>query len=140
MAGAAAPVKSYSLWVMPRGDRAAAEALRVQWRHGCLRRRLCCLPHRCRQPPPRLPLRPHTFLPFLRSAGPLYDKLHAEVRRLAAAVPGAPTFLPHVTLLGGVRTSEADVLERARTLAGQLKVVPSNEGSTDSASACRFAW
>lgn len=131
MAGAAAPVKSYSLWVMPRGDRAAAEALRVQWRHGRLRRR---------QLPPRLPLRPHTFLPFLRSAGPLYDKLHAEVRRLAAAVPGAPTFLPHLTLLGGVRTSEADVLERARTLAGQLKVVPSNEGSTDSASACRFAW
>ena len=44
------------------------------------------------------------------------------MRRLAAAVPGAPAFLPHVTLLGGVQSTEAAMLERARALAGQLKV------------------
>ncbi|EFN53969.1 hypothetical protein CHLNCDRAFT_135910 [Chlorella variabilis] len=55
MAGA---VKSYSLWVMPRG--------------------------------------------------PVADKLHGEIRSLSARVPGAPPFLPHVTLLGGIHTTEAD--------------------------------
>ncbi|PSC67618.1 poly(A) RNA polymerase GLD2 [Micractinium conductrix] len=68
---AAAPVKSYSLWAMPRG--------------------------------------------------PLADRLGSEIRALAAATPGAPPFAPHVTLLGGIRTTEADVLARAKRLAAELK-------------------
>ena len=51
-------------------------------------------------------------------AGPLADKLHAEIRRL----PGPP-LVPHVTLLGGIASaSEADVLARAHALARELKV------------------
>lgn len=122
MAGAAPSLKSYSLWVMPRGGIAAAAPPIKP---------LCKLPPAASAaaaasaasaasaatgpnwPPSHCPAQP---------AAPLSDKLHAEVRRLAAAVPDAPTFLPHVTLLGGVRATEADVLERARSLAGQLKV------------------
>lgn len=49
------------------------------------------------------------------------DKLHGEIRSLSARVPGAPPFLPHVTLLGGIHTTEADVLQRAQQLAAKLK-------------------
>lgn len=55
-------------------------------------------------------------------AGPLADKLHTEIKSLAGRTPGAPTFLPHVTLLGGIRATEADVLARAQQLAARLKV------------------
>lgn len=53
--------------------------------------------------------------------GPLADKLHGEIRGLVARTPGAPPVLPHVTLLGGIKSTEADVLARARQLAATLK-------------------
>lgn len=121
MAGAAPAVKSYSLWLLPKGERAALQSRRGRQNTAAATTELLPPPplNRCRlaaQPTQLAPV--PSFLP----AAPLSDKLHAEVRRLAAAVPGAPTFLPHVTLLGGVRTTEADMLERAHTLSAQLKV------------------
>lgn len=68
---AAAPVSSYSIWVMPRG--------------------------------------------------PLAEKLHAEIKGLAGRTSGAPVFQPHVTLLGGIHATEADVLRQAQELAARLK-------------------
>jgi hypothetical protein len=57
------------------------------------------------------------------TAAPLADKLQGEIRGLAARVPGAPHFVPHVTLVGGVRSAdEAGVLATALQLAQQLKV------------------
>ncbi|KAL4440633.1 hypothetical protein ABPG75_003634 [Micractinium tetrahymenae] len=53
--------------------------------------------------------------------GPLADKLHAEIKGLAGRTPGAHAFLPHVTLLGGIHTTQADVLQRAQQLAARLK-------------------
>lgn len=103
---------------------AVGDALRWVKRARFRRRTAAGLP----PPPPLLPppgwaaqVQPSASSTF-HPAGPLAAKLHAEVRRLAAAVPGAPAFLPHVTLLGGVQSTEAAMLERARTLAGQLKV------------------
>ena len=122
---AAVPTKSYSLWVMPRGEpmRRAAKS-RTGQRNGTAARlsgSAACSRHR-----PVL-LRRHglglacTAGPC--TAGPLADKLQGEIRGLAARVPGAPPFAPHVTLLGGVRSAdEAGVLATARQLAQQLKV------------------
>ncbi|KAL4420042.1 hypothetical protein ABPG77_007481 [Micractinium sp. CCAP 211/92] len=53
--------------------------------------------------------------------GSLADKLHAEIKGLAGRTPGAPVFQPHVTLLGGIQATEADVLHRAQQLAARLK-------------------
>lgn len=74
--------------------------------------------------PPMLPATTHP--PPL--TGPLADKLHAQIRRLAAAVPDAPLFQPHVTLLGGIAAEESEVLKRAQALARQLKVRAGKRG------------
>lgn len=70
----------------------------------------------CRTPAASTKLCCHTC------AGPLAEKLAAQSKRLSASVPDAPQFPPHVTLIGGVKTSEADVLARAAALAQQLIV------------------
>lgn len=78
-------------------------------------------------PLPALPThRPTVLLPSLplRPEGSLADKLHAEIKGLAGRTPGAPVFQPHVTLLGGIQATEADVLHRAQQLAARLKVGP----------------
>ena len=71
------------------------------------------------QPPPAV----YPALP-LHLAGPLAEKLHAEIKGLAGRTSGAPVFQPHVTLLGGIHATEADVLRQAQELAARLKVGP----------------
>ena len=54
-------------------------------------------------------------------AGALADRLHQEIGYLADAY-GGPTFPPHVTLVGSVNGSEAEVVKSAHELAANLKV------------------
>jgi hypothetical protein len=50
-----------------------------------------------------------------------YDRLKQEISYWATTVPG-PEFVPHVTLVGGIDSSEAEVLKRTEYLAQQLRV------------------
>ena len=56
------------------------------------------------------------------SAGPLAQQLQQHIDAIAAEY-GAPSFEPHVTLLGGVRSAEAEVLSLAAELAARLQVL-----------------
>lgn len=53
--------------------------------------------------------------------GPTCSKLAQEIAAQAKEYSG-PLFEPHVTLLGGIDGEEDAVLEKARSLAGKLKV------------------
>ncbi|KAL6784018.1 hypothetical protein ACKKBG_A04440 [Auxenochlorella protothecoides x Auxenochlorella symbiontica] len=52
---------------------------------------------------------------------PFNERLQREINAQANRIAGAPSFAPHVTLLGGIEGTEADVLERADRLGAQLK-------------------
>ena len=56
---------------------------------------------------------------WLMPEGKAREKLAALIDRLAAGL-GTAGFAPHVTLLSGLPGPEAEVLDRARVLAGQL--------------------
>lgn len=104
---------------LPRWVRSQAPRRQTTGRHrtaATVAARPCTSPNRPVLPPCAIEPSLHTH------TGPLFDKLNAEVRRLAATVPDGPHFLPHVTLLGGIAATEADVLSRAATLAKQLQV------------------
>ena len=60
------------------------------------------------------------------NAGALGDRLQQEINYLADAYSG-PTFPPHVTLIGGVNGSEAEVMKSAHELAANLKVCTTME-------------
>ena len=58
---------------------------------------------------------------MLLSEGSMAERLRREIAYLADAY-GGPVFPPHVTLVGAVTGSEADVVQSATELAASLKV------------------
>lgn len=54
---------------------------------------------------------------------PLRERLTGVIGRLAARF-GGPTFGPHVTLVAGLADDEAELVIRARALAGELQPFP----------------
>ena len=56
---------------------------------------------------------------WLVPAGDAEKVLQAVLERLAREYTG-PTFLPHVTLLGGIVGSESEIVSRSRELAAQI--------------------
>jgi hypothetical protein len=61
------------------------------------------------------------------SVGQFARELQQQIDGIAAEY-GAPSFEPHVTLLGGVHASEAQVLSVAAELAGRLQVPSDSPG------------
>lgn len=55
-------------------------------------------------------------------AGPLAARLQQEIQQLAERVPDAPSFAPHLTLLGGIGKPREEVLQLTEQLASQLQV------------------
>lgn len=58
---------------------------------------------------------------WIQPAGPLADKLRAEIAAQAAAY-GGPQFEPHVTLLPDIPGGRQHALDTSAALAAQLKV------------------
>ena len=57
----------------------------------------------------------------MRDTGKLASQLQKKIDYLAEAY-GGPTFPPHITLVGGVTSSEQQVLDTAKRLAGIIQV------------------
>ncbi|MCM2258682.1 MAG: hypothetical protein NDJ94_23870, partial [Vicinamibacteria bacterium] len=60
---------------------------------------------------------------WLQPQDPLRERLAGVIARLATRF-GGPTFVPHVTLVAGLAGDEADLVLRARALAGELRPFP----------------
>ena len=58
---------------------------------------------------------------LVREAGPLAVQLKQQITEVREEFKG-PQFEPHVTLLGGIRQSQAQVLKTAKLLAASLTV------------------
>lgn len=56
-----------------------------------------------------------------QSPGVLATSLQSEIDHLASS-NGAPSFVPHVTVVAGVEGSEQDIIQKATEAAAQLKV------------------
>jgi len=50
------------------------------------------------------------------------DRVQEEIDHMAAQHDDAPSFLPHVTLIGGLNKTGQEVLETAEKLAGEIEV------------------
>lgn len=68
-------------------------------------------------------LKPRSYFLWLKPSGGAYGQLAGVIAELARQWSG-PTFDPHVTLLGGLEGSEAELVERSTQLAAQLSAFP----------------
>lgn len=59
---------------------------------------------------------------MLVSAGDVASKATECIEELAQRIEDAPTFAPHVTLLGGVQKPQAEVLRITEELARDIQV------------------